>query len=320
MSLSIVVPVYNAEATLDDLVKEIAALRQFYEIELILVNDGSRDGSWGLIRGLAGRHEWVRGIDLMRNFGQHNALLCGVRAARHDVIVTLDDDLQNPPAEVPKLVAKLEEGFDLVYGTPLHEMHGLARNIASIVTKVALQKGMGADVARKVGAFRAFRTGLRESFHQFSGSHVSIDALLSWSTRMVASVTVDHKARTAGVSNYTWRKLLAHAINMMTGFTTLPLRLASLLGFAFTLFGGIVLVYVVARYLVEGASVPGFGFLASIIAIFSGAQLFALGVMGEYLARMHTLVMSQPSYVVRSTTDPAATELPPLRNDEAPRP
>ena len=128
---------------------------------------------------------------------------------------------------------------------------------------------------------------------------MSIDVLLTWGTNRFASVRVDHRPRYSGKSNYTFRKLAIHAINMMTGFSTLPLQIASVTGFVFTLFGLIVLAYVLIRYVMEGGSVPGFPFLASVIAIFSGAQLFALGIIGEYLARMHFRMMEKPTYVLR---------------------
>jgi glycosyltransferase involved in cell wall biosynthesis len=304
MVVSAVVPVYNAEGTLSLLVERlIQALQPDRALgELILVNDGSRDRSWDVIQDLAARYTWIRGFNLMRNFGQHNALLCGIRAAKYDVIVTLDDDLQNPPEEIPRLLSRLAEGHDVVYGTPKREAHGFLRDVASVVTKAALQSAMGAETARKVSAFRAFRTDLRESFSNYSGAFVSIDVLLTWGARDFAAVEVRNDVRTVGVSNYTLRKLVAHALNMVTGFSTLPLQLASIIGFLFTLFGIGILILVVTRYLIQGGSVPGFPFLASMIAIFSGAQLFALGIIGEYLARMHFRMMDRPVYVVRSTT------------------
>jgi undecaprenyl-phosphate 4-deoxy-4-formamido-L-arabinose transferase len=236
----------------------------------------------------------------MRNFGQHNALLCGVRAARHAVVVTMDDDLQHPPEEVPRLLERLAEGHDVVYGTARALPHGLLRNAASRVTKLALQGAMGVDVASSVSAFRAFRCELRDAFARFENSYVSLDVLLTWGTRNFAAVPVRHDERTVGVSNYTVPKLVRHALNMITGFSTLPLRFASLLGFGLTLFGVGVLVYVVGRYLLSGGGMPGFPFLASIIAIFSGAQLFALGILGEYLARMHTRMQDRPTFIVRN--------------------
>jgi undecaprenyl-phosphate 4-deoxy-4-formamido-L-arabinose transferase len=161
---------------------------------------------------------------------------------------------------------------------------------------------MGAKTARHVSAFRAFRACLRDSFADYRGPFVSIDVLLAWSTSRFASVPVRQDPRAAGQSHYTFRKLLTHALNLMTGFTTWPLQLASLTGFAFTLFGLGVLAFVLGRYLIQGASVPGFPFLASVIAIFAGAQLFALGIIGEYLARMHFRLMDRPPYAVRDQT------------------
>jgi undecaprenyl-phosphate 4-deoxy-4-formamido-L-arabinose transferase len=301
MSISVVVPVYNSELTLPALAERLdAKLRgQVAAMELILVNDGSRDDSWRVVLELAQRYPWVRGINLKRNYGQHNALLCGIRAANHEVVVTMDDDLQHPPEEVPKLLAVLADGADVVYGTPREEQHDFLRNLASRVTKIALQSTMGAETARKVSAFRAFRTSVREAFDDYRSPFVSIDVLLTWGSTRFASLPVDHQPRASGVSNYTFGKLVMHAINMMTGFSTLPLQLASVIGFTFTLLGIAVLIYVVGRYFIQGGSIPGFPFLASTIAIFSGAQLFALGIIGEYLARMHFRMMERPTYAVR---------------------
>lgn len=149
-TVSVVVPVHNGAASIEGLVARLLAtldgLGAAYEI--VLVNDGSRDDSWPCIVGLSERHGAVRGIDLMRNYGQHNALLCGIRAARYDVVVTLDDDLQNPPEEIPRLLAALAEGRDVVYGTPRREQHGLLRDLASRITKLVLQGSIGAETAR----------------------------------------------------------------------------------------------------------------------------------------------------------------------------
>lgn len=300
VSISVVIPVFNARETLVPLAAEIRSALEGNAFEVILVNDGSRDGSWEVIERLAAEYVWVRGIDLMRNYGQHNAVLCGIRAARHEVIATIDDDLQNPPAEIFNLIRKLEEGYDVVYGTPRKETHGFLRDLASRVTKVTLQGAMGAETARNISAFRVFRTNLRDAFESYSSPFVSIDVLLTWATQRFASVRVENRPRTIGVSNYTIRKLLVHALNMATGFSIVPLQMASLLGFAFTVFGFGVLAYVLGRYFVQGTNVPGFAFLASVIAIFSGAQLFALGIIGEYIARMHMRTMNRPSYAVRT--------------------
>jgi glycosyltransferase involved in cell wall biosynthesis len=305
VSLSVVIPVYRGAENLPELTAELHRVLPTLSdaFEVILVDDGSPDTSWQVIQQLTPQYSWLHGITLMRNYGQHNALLCGIRAAQYDVIVTMDDDLQHPAAEIPKLLAKLSEGYDVVYGSPAHEQHGLWRDLASQITKFALQSSMGVDIARKVSAFRVFRSNLRTAFANYHSSYVSIDVLLTWGTTRFSAVTVRHEERKHGTSNYTFRKLVTHALNMITGFSILPLQIASIVGFGFTLFGALIFIYVLVQYLLQGTPVAGFPFLASIIAIFSGAQLFAIGVIGEYLARIHFRTMDRPVYTVRSTTD-----------------
>jgi glycosyltransferase involved in cell wall biosynthesis len=296
--------VYRSALILPDLhhrlTSALTAIAGQYEI--IFVEDNGGDEAWSVIEGLAKRDPRVRGIRMSRNYGQHNALLCGIRAARYGVIVTLDDDLQNPPEEIDKLIDRLDDGADVVYGTPQQEQHGFLRDRGSQITKLALQSAMGAETARNVSAFRAFRTRLREAFETYRGPYVSIDVLLTWGTTRFAHVPVRHEPRKMGPSNYTFRKLVTHAFNMMTGFSTLPLQIASVIGFLFTLFGLVILGYVLISFVTNGSVVPGFAFLASIIAIFSGAQLFALGIIGEYLARMHFRTMDRPTYLVSQDT------------------
>jgi glycosyltransferase involved in cell wall biosynthesis len=302
--ISVVVPVYNSELILPVLIKRLepalASLASQYEV--VLVNDGSRDQSWKVIQELARSFPWVRGINLMRNYGQHNALLCGIRAARFDTLVTMDDDLQHPPEETHKLLAKFNEGYDVVYGATKSGRQGLWRELASRITRWVLRRAMQVEAAKEVSPFRVIRTQVCKAFTNYGSPFVSIDVLLSWGTSRFASVPVAQDVRQSGASNYTFFKLISHALTMMTGFSTWPLRLASIVGFGFTLFGLTVLAYVVGRFLLEGGSVPGFPFLASVIAIFSGAQLFALGVIGEYLARMYFRMMERPPYVVREET------------------
>lgn len=299
--ISVVVPVYNSEASLTPLVDRLQEVlpRLAGEWEIILVNDGSRDRSWEVLRELAASRQRVRGMNMMRNFGQHNALLAGVRAARYRVTVTMDDDLQHPPEEIPKLLAGLDAGADVVYGTPGRLQHSLWRNFFSRFTKAAMARAMRIDSIVDINAFRAFRTELREAFRSYESPHLLLDVLLSWGTSRFAAVEVEHKPRVYGRSNYTPLKLFNQAMLMLTGFSTAPLRVASGIGFFFTVFGVGVLVYVVGRYLLTGGSVPGFPFLASVIAIFAGAQLFALGIIGEYLARIFNRSMQRPVYVVK---------------------
>jgi len=303
-TISLVVPAYDSARSLPELIARLTPVlaRVSSEFEILLVNDGSRDNTWRIISELAERCPAVMGINLMRNYGQHNALLAGIRLARYELVVTLDDDLQNPPEEIPRLLSHLESGFDVVYGYPEHEQHGLWRDLASQITKIALASTMGVTTARHVSAFRVFRTPLRDAFGDFRSPRVSLDALLTWGTARFAAIPVRHNPRQTGATNYTFRKLVIHALNMITGFSILPLQITSLLGFFFALIGMAVLAYVLERYFTVGRVVPGFAFLASVIAILSGAQLFALGIIGEYLARMHLRLMDRPAYTIAETT------------------
>ena len=297
--VSVVVPVYNGAATLEELVTRVERALPDAELEVVLVNDDSADDSWRRIVRLAASNPAVRGLDLARNFGQHNASLAGIRAARGDIVVTLDDDLQNPPEEIPRLLERLDEGYDVVYGTPIERQHAFWRNVAAWLIRLSLRSTMGHEVAASVSPFRAFRTDLRDAFESFSGPDVSVDVLLSWATSRFAAVRVAHAEREAGRSTYSFGKLVSLALTMLTGFSTRPLRLASLIGLASTFFGLLVLVYVLGRLIVEGNPVPGFPFLASLIAIFSGVQLLTLGIIGEYLGRVHARTMDRPAYAVR---------------------
>jgi len=298
MNLSIVVPVYRGETLVEPLVerlsKSLPPLSEKYEV--ILVNDGSPDGSWDVIERLSQKYNWVRGIRLMRNYGQHNATLCGVRLARYEITITMDQDLQHPPEEIHVLLAELEKGFDVVYGAPKKLPQGLIRNLLTTAIKRILASIMGVYSVKNISAFRAFRTHLRSAFENFQSPTMIIDVLLSWGTTRFTSVPVD--ITEARSSNYNFAALIKAALLILTSFSTRPLRFASWVGFVMTLFGLGVFVYVMIVYFTLG-SLPGFPFLASIIALFSGAQLFTLGIFGEYLARIFDRSMDRPAYVIQ---------------------
>jgi glycosyltransferase involved in cell wall biosynthesis len=308
MKCSVVIPVYRSEQTLDPLIERLAQvlpnIADSYEV--VLVNDGSPDNSWAVIERLAIQYAWVRGINLMRNYGQHNAVLCGIREALYEITVTMDDDLQHPPEEIPLLIAKLNDGFDVIYGTPKKLPHSWWRNAFSVITKYAISYVMGFKTVREISSFRALRTSLRDAFVAYQGPDVLVDVLFSWGTTRFGSVEVNEVPRTIGHSNYTFGKLMHVALLVLTSYTTLPLRLASVIGFVFTLFGLGILIYVLVTYFWAG-SIPGFSFQTSLIAIFSGVQLFALGIIGEYLARLFNRTGGRPTYAIAETTHNQST-------------
>lgn len=300
MNCSVVIPVYRGESTLVVLVERLAAVLPGVaeQFEVVLVNDGSPDNSWGVIRQLSERFPWVAGISLSRNYGQENATLCGILASKFDVIATMDDDLQHSPEELPKLLGKLDEGYDVVYGVPRRRRQTWWKSLSSVVVKRMISWSMGLRAVRDLSAYKVFRADLRETFGAMNGRDVLIDVLLSWITVRFASVEIEESPRAHGASNYDLVKLIRVSLRAMTNYTTIPLRLASILGFAFTLIGFFVLVYVLTVYFALG-SIPGFTFLASVATMFSGVQLFALGIIGEYLARLFERSSGRPPYAIR---------------------
>lgn len=305
-SVSVVIPVYNSEQSLRELAEQLVPILESFTArsEIIFVDDGSRDGSWGQLCALESEYEPVRLLAMSRNYGQHNALLAGINAASCEVIVTMDDDLQHRPTDVPVLVSALGSEIDLVYGVSTEEEHTIWRNVSSRATKAAMRSTLGWDDADKTGAFRAFRSRLREGFST-RDPYVSIDVLLSWTTTRVLFVDVVMDKRKYGESNYTFLQLLRYAVNTMTGYSTAPLRLVSFLGIGAAVFGLFSLAWILGRYALQGGTVPGFAFVGSLVAIFGGTQLLALGIMGEYLGRIHFRTMGKPAYLVREV-DPIA--------------
>jgi undecaprenyl-phosphate 4-deoxy-4-formamido-L-arabinose transferase len=304
MNCSVVIPVYRGEETLEPLVKRLGeVLPQVAEdFEVVLVNDGSPDKSWEVIERLAGQHGWVHGIALMRNYGQENATLCGIRAARFDVIVTMDDDLQHNPDELPKLLSKLDEGYDVVYGVPRTRRQVWWKSVLSALVKGTVSSMVGLYAIREMSSYKAFRADLKKAFAAINTPDVQIDGLLSMATTRFAAVEIEEATRKAGKSNYNINKLIKASLLILTNYTTIPLRFASILGFLFTIIGVFVLIYVIAEYFIVG-SIPGFSFLASAITIFSGVQLFALGIIGEYLARMFERTSGKQPYIINKTTE-----------------
>jgi undecaprenyl-phosphate 4-deoxy-4-formamido-L-arabinose transferase len=300
----VVVPVYNGADTLRELIVRLTAVLPslFSEYEIILVNDGSPDQSWQVTQELIDEFPSIKGINLMRNNGQHNALLCGIRAARMEYVLTLDDDLQEPPEEIHKLVEKMSPDYDVVYGIPVKLPHSGWRNFFSKFTKRVIANVMGIPNIRNISTFRLFKTDLRKAFETYASPNVMIDALLSWGTSRFGTTPVNEMPREVGNSNYDFYKLMSMAFLVMTNFSTVPLRFASLMGFGITLFGLVILVYVVVMALIEG-SVPGFPFLASIITIFSGTQLLTLGIFGEYLGSIFTRSTERQPYVIRDIVE-----------------
>ncbi len=314
--MTAVIPAYRSPGTLRSVCVELQThvAPQVDRLEVVFVDDGSGDDTWATIQSLASEFDWVRGITLLRNYGQHNALLAGLREARLPLVLTIDDDLQNPPDQVHLLLGALTDDLDLVYGRPIAEPQGPLRNLASRATKRSMAAALGPDVYPRSSAFRVFRRELVSASSAVQDPYISVDVLLSWATNRITDVPVEFRERADGRSGYTFRRLVRHAVNMITGYSTRPLRWVSGIGMLSALFGFGLLAFVVGSYLVRGTAVAGFTFIAAAVSLFSGVQLLSLGVVGEYIGRMHFRSMGKPPYVVRATTDPASRTGSPLRD------
>ncbi|CAF0691495.1 Putative glycosyltransferase [Candidatus Methylacidithermus pantelleriae] len=291
--VSVVVPVFESSACLPELVKSVCGVLANFSHELILVDDGSRDGSWEVIRQLAEQFRCVRGVRLARNYGQHAALLCGIKKASFPWIVTMDDDLQHPPQEIPKLLEALSQGWDLVYGKEEVRRHAFWRNAASGLVRWVLKRLFVIENAEFMNSFRAFRAELRDGFPVWPAGMVCVDALLRWNTQRITWVAIRHESRRAGRSAYSLRKLIALSMDFLTAFSTAPLQGVGLLGVLLLVLG----VFVLVLGPMDG-SWPFSILLAAVI--FAGAlELFAVGVLGVYLARIHNALSGRPLYIVR---------------------
>jgi len=316
MRISIVIPCYQSEQTLGPLVDDIfdalgepSASSMVSTFEVVLVVDGSADGTADVANKLAAVHPEVRAIELRRNYGQHNALLAGIARAKYEVAVTMDDDLQHRPDEIHALLAPLARGeADLVYGVPREEEHGFWRSAASRTVKRGLGLA-GVHAAEDVSAFRAFWTAQREGFSHIEDPYVSLDVMLSWTTTSISRVVVQMDKRLAGTSSYNFHTLVRHAINTITGYSNVPLRVVAWLGGLCALLGAVLGAVVLWEFVAGHTTVAGFTTIAAMVAIFSGAQMLSLGIIGEYIGRLHTRSTGKPTFLVKTDSDDtAATE------------
>jgi undecaprenyl-phosphate 4-deoxy-4-formamido-L-arabinose transferase len=303
MELSVVIPAYRSAAILPALVDRLLAVLKGLEqdSEIIFVEDCSPDddATWDVLKSLQRAHpDRIAAIQLMRNFGQHNALMCGFRHARGDLIVTIDDDLQTPPEEIPKLVSAIRHGeFDLVYGTYHAKQHAGWRNLGSGIVNIFYR--LVFETRTTITSFRVIRRELVESIFPYALNFTYIDGLLAWNTQRIGQVTVEHHARSVGRSGYSLKKLVILAFNLFTNFSLLPLQVVSALGFFAAVMGFLAALVVLFRYLISSITVPGYASIVISIMVMGGLQLMALGVMGEYLGRLHLNVNRKPQYTVR---------------------
>lgn len=301
MRVSVVIPVYNGANTITKLVDCLEnELASIYELEVVLVNDGSpSDNSSQVCEKIALDRSWVKFLDLSRNFGEHNAVMSGLNYCSGDIAVIVDDDFQNPPSEIIKLVDKAQQGYDVVFSYYEKKQHSIFRNIGSSFNNLVASLLIRKPRDLYLSSFKAVNRFVIDELVKYNGPYPYIDGLILRLTRNYATVCVQHNTRQEGKSGYTTKKLISLWLNMFTNFSILPLRFAVMLGFSFSIIGLIsAIIFFIEK--LNNPDLPA-GWASLIIALFilSGVQLLAIGMVGEYLGRLFMMDNGNPQYVVR---------------------
>ncbi len=301
-----VIPVYNEEENLEELaarlIRTLNATGQTFEI--IFVDDGSRDRSWEILTRLHQEHpEIIRALSFYRNFGQHQAIFAGFTAARGETLVTLDADLQNPPEEIPRLLAKLAEGYDTVGGWRENRQDSWLRKLPSRLVNWIMSLVTGAHLKDYGCMLRAYRREVVNSINQCQESSSFIPALANLYSRRVAEIPVRHVERQRGRSKYNWVRLIRLNFDLMTGFSHLPIHAVGLLGIFMALLGLLFGLYLFLRRFFLGPEVEGVFTLFAILFVFVGLNTLGLALLGEYVGRIYREVRHRPRYIIRQTLE-----------------
>lgn len=310
MLVSIVIPCYNSENSIKKVVtlaqEEFSRLEE-YECEFVLVDDYSRDGTWNSIRSLAEKYPNVKGIHLARNFGQHNAIMAGLRHARGEFIVGMDDDMQNHPAQIPQFLDKMQEGYDVVFGVFKQRKFSLMKNITGAVSRYLLWRLLDRPRDIQMSSFWCCRRYVRDEVIRYDGYNIFLQVLFFRTTHNIANIEVEHFAREEGVSNYNFRKGLKLFLSCLN-FTVIPLRVSTFLGTLFSLagFAGAAVVFV--RKLIDPSVAIGWSSLMCATLVLFGFSFLMLGIMGEYVGKLILNVSKTPQYVIRERLNIEETE------------
>jgi glycosyltransferase involved in cell wall biosynthesis len=297
--ISFVIPVYNGAMMVERLYERLAPVaRSFGKYEMIFVDDGSSDGSFSVLTALQSRDSNVCAVQLSRNFGQHNATLAGLSCALGEIIVTLDQDLQNPPEEIPRLLEKLSEGYDVVYGLADARAHNVFRNVTSDFSKWISRKILATALKGNFSSFRVLRKWVADEVVKYKSSYTYIDGLISWTTTNVGGVIVRND-KSDFESHYTFLRLINHGLNLLVNFSIRPLQIASLVGAASAIFGLIGAAVLVAEKFLYGVPVQGWTSLMVVVLVIGGVQIAFLGLIGEYTGRILMNSNSSPKFVIR---------------------
>lgn len=300
--LSIVVPVYNESENLEEFSRRTldAAGLIGKPFELIFVDDGSSDGSWEILEGIQKENQGVvKLVGFNRNYGQHMAIIAGFERVQGEIIVTLDADLQNPPEEIPKLVKKMEEGFDVVAGWRENRQDSIYRTWPSLIVNKVASRVVGVKQHDYGCMLRAYSREVVDQINSCTECTTFIPALANTFARKTCEIHVRHADRSAGKSKYNLFKLIRLNFDLMTGFSLVPLQLVSIMGLLIAMLGFGFGVFLFIRRLIVGPEVEGVFTLFAILFVFIGLQIFVIGLLGEYIGRMFREVQRRPRYHIR---------------------
>jgi len=300
MSLSIIIPVFNSEDTLEEVITRIVKVMNSEELpyEIILIDDASTDNSWEKVINLAKKNQNIIGLQLLKNSGQHSANLCGFRHSKNDIIITMDDDLQNPPEEIPKLIKLIVEGNDLVYGQFSSKKHNLFRSIGSKVINKLNKKIFNIKSDVSLSNFRAIDRRIIDLVCVENHFKPYIPGLILKYSQNIGGISVQHDERRIGKSNYTLRKLISLVFDLLFQHSTIPLRITSIIGLLSSFFVFIFGIYTFYRAIAQGVDVPGWASIAILLSLSSGLIILIMSVIGEYLIRILNQVSHQDTYKI----------------------
>lgn len=304
--ISYVIPCYRSKETLPGVIEEIRqAMKKLeeYEYEIVLVNDCSPDETFETIRRLCSENDNITGINLSKNFGQHNALMAGFHYVHGEIVICLDDDGQTPADEVGKLIAGIEQGADVVYAKYGHKHHSGFRNWGSHVNELMTRVMLGKPKELYISSYFAARRFVIEEIIRYEYAYPYVIGLVLRSTKNIINVEVEHRDRKAGTSGYTLGKLLGLWFNGFTAFSVKPLRIATVIGAGCALLGFAYGIYTIIKkiFINPPGLVTGFSALMSVLVFIGGMLMLMLGLVGEYLGRMYISMNNSPQYVIRET-------------------
>ena len=303
MNLSVIIPVYNSSSIILKLVskisEEILKIKRISTYQIVLINDCSEDSSWSEISKICNQEKFIVGINLMKNYGQHNAIMAGINIAEGDYVITMDDDFQHSPSEISKILDRMDEGYDVCYTNYKNNKYNAFKIFSSHLNNKISNFLINKPKNIYLSSFKCFTKKICEEIKKYDGPFVYIDGLIFDITKNVSSVDVEHLERMTGNSNYNIFKLISLWLRVLTNFSIVPLRISTIAGFFMTFVSFCSILVIVSIKLLNPTIAAGWASIISVLLFFSGLQFIVLGLIGEYIGRSYLNLNKKPQFVVR---------------------